>query len=202
MEVAFTGIQVHGTGYMEAPPDIAYLDLGFTSERQDLARAREEAADAMGSVLDTVRALGVPAADIRTIGFDVWRDADRKLFVVSNSARITIRKLELAGTVLDAAIAAGANDVRGLHFGLEDREALERQARELAVRNAKEKAADLARLTGVELGPAVYGRETESHGGFGAEMAMARNLALDTDTPIERGQTRVSARVEVRYSIF
>ena len=71
---------------------------------------------------------------------------------VSNMLRVTVRDVERAGDVLDAAVEAGANQVYGVTFTVSDESRWQGQAREKAFADAKARAAELAGLAGVELG--------------------------------------------------
>jgi hypothetical protein len=63
-----------------------------------------------------------------------------------------VHGLSDVGDVIDAAVAAGANNVSGPSLARDDQDKLYRDALEKAVANAREKAAALARAAGVSLG--------------------------------------------------
>ncbi len=69
------------------------------------------------------------------------------------------------GNVLDAAIEAGANQIYGVTFSLENPKTMAETARTQAVADAKAKAGSLADLTGVKLGPVVSVSEVVGQSG-------------------------------------
>jgi uncharacterized protein YggE len=114
---------------------------------------------------------------------------------------VTVRDLDKAGRVLQAATDAGANNVWGISFELEDPQPLLAQARIEAVAHAKENAAALAKLSGVKLGAIVS--VSEGGGGQGPVPPMFRMQAeaAGGDVPIERGEVTVSQQVQLVYEL-
>jgi uncharacterized protein YggE len=200
---AMGGISVAGTGTVVARPDTAYLNLGFTAEDASLNAARQRSATQMSDVLAKLKQLGVAAKDIQTSSYNIWRDQERKVFVVSNTVNVTVRNVAASSRLLDAAVAAGANNVQGVGFGIENRAALEAQAREKALQQARAKAAELARLGGVRLGGPVAISEGVSmpEPMYAREMSTGAASVQNASTPIEAGQQSVQVNVQVTFAI-
>jgi len=125
----------------------------------------------------------------------------RGYYRVSNMLEVTIRDLSSIGRVLQAATAAGANNVWGITFEIEDTDALKVKARQQAVERAKQAATELATLAGVKLGKVISVSEGESDsGGRGGSMMMMR-AAANEDVPIERGELTINYGVRVLYDV-
>lgn len=117
----------------------------------------------------------------------------------SNSVEVTIRNLDSAGKVLSAATSAGANQLYGLRFELEDLSPLQAEARQRAVEDAKARAQRLAELAGLKLGPAISVIELDGGGpGPVPMMAMAK---MEAGAPVERGELTISTTVQIVYGI-
>lgn len=200
---AMGGVSVAGLGTADGRPDTAYVNLGFTAENKSLATARNEAAAQMTEVLDKIKQLGVAEKDIQTSNYSIWHDPERGVFVVSNEVQVVIRNVEASSRLLDGAIAAGANRVHGVSFAIENREALEAQAREKALQEARAKAEELARLGGVTIGAPIAISEgtTQPEPMYYREMAVAAEDAAGRATPIEPGELKVQVTVQVTYAI-
>ena len=107
--------------------------------------------------------------------------------------------------MLDAGLAAGANRIEGIGFDLRDDAAARAGALEQAVREAREKAATIARALRVRLVEVLEASE----GGVSVftptfEKAQVRMQAMDSaaqGTPVASGQVSVSASVTLRYRI-
>ncbi len=195
------GISVSGEGMVEARPDTAYITLGFTAENQSVGIAQKEAAQNMSAIVEKLKALGIAEKDIQTANYSIHRDQDHNRFVVSNDVRVVIRDVQASSTLLDGAVAAGANSVHGISFGIEDHTVLEKQARGKAMQDAREKATELARLASVTLGGPTAISEVAPPGPVVYAEAMARDLAAGSQTPVEPGELTVRMSVNVTYAI-
>lgn len=117
----------------------------------------------------------------------------------SNSVEITIRNLDVAGKVLSVATAAGADQLYGIRFEIEDPTVLQGEARQKAVADARTRAERLAQLAGLKLGPAVSIVELDGGGG-GPIMPMASMARMDA-APVERGELTVVSTVQIVYAL-
>src|SRR5262249_60859749 len=104
---------------------------------------------------------------------------------VSNVVRVTVRKLPDAGPILDAAVAAGANVVRGIQFTLMDTAKASAEARASAVGDAMMKARQFAAAAGVTAGEILAIRELGVTQPIPLPRAAVQMQAAD---PIEPGQ--------------
>ena len=115
-------------------------------------------------------------------------------------ANVTVRDLDRVGDVLDAVIEAGANNIWGVSFGLEDPAAPQAEARAKAIDDAKARAGALAELSGVELGPVMSISEVVG-GGIAPMPVMAAERVASGAGPISPGEVEVSYQVQVAYFI-
>lgn len=127
----------------------------------------------------------------------------REFYRVSNTVEVTVRDLERVGPVIDAALAAGANNVWGVSFAVEKTDALEAQAREKASADAKARAEALAKQQGVSPAGVVSISEVFDNGGpFPMPMAMAVSRdSSGSGTPMSPGEITFSTQVRVVYAL-
>jgi len=59
-------LSVQGTGYVYAEPDLAKVTIGVTTEATTSQQAMADNANAMSQVVSAIKALGIPANDIKT----------------------------------------------------------------------------------------------------------------------------------------
>jgi len=64
-------IVTHGEATMRRPPDRAWLTVSIEVRDARSADARQKAADAMTSLQNALKATGLPADAIRTVGFSL-----------------------------------------------------------------------------------------------------------------------------------
>ena len=108
---------------------------------------------------------------------------------------MTLRDLGSAGVVVDAAVAAGANQVSGPSLSRSDQDVLYRQALKLAMADAKAKAEAIASGGGISLGAVT----TVVEGGSPTPLpGIESSKAI---TPIEPGTEQIAASVTVTYAI-
>jgi uncharacterized protein YggE len=120
-------------------------------------------------------------------------------YTATNNVEVTIRNLDLAGKVLSAATSAGANQLYGLRFEIEDPSPLQVKARKEAVADARQRAERLAQLSGVKLGPAQS--ITEVDGGGSGPVPMYAAARMDSAAPVERGEITITSTVQIVYSL-
>lgn len=154
-------MNVNGMGQVTLVPDIATINVGVHTEADAVTDALDENTAQANDIADALQTLGVESKDIQTSNFNVY-PSDRydpmtgqiesTYFVVENTVTVTVRDLGSLGEVLTAVVNAGANNVYGISFSVEDREAAIAEARQLAIENAKAKAQTIADEAGVELG--------------------------------------------------
>ena len=206
-------ISVSGHGEASADPDTVILSLGVSVLRDTVTEAIADAAELMTDVIQVLRDQGVGNNDIQTTNFAVFpefdfsRDNERELrgFRISNQVSASLRDVDAAGALIDAAAQAGGDDVtiNGISFIIDDSEALVDKARELAVANARRKAEQIAGLADVGLGDVIS--ISESSGGGLTPQIFARTT-LDSavefaPTPVTPGQSSVSISVSIVYEL-
>jgi hypothetical protein len=207
-------LNVSGTGTVTLTPDIAYIFIGVHTEDPEIATAVDKNNTQAQAVVDALRGMGIAAVDIQTSNFSVWSSQQYDpstgmytgiIYMVDNTVYVTVRDLATLPAVLDAAIAAGANNINSVQFDVADKTAALAEARQKAMENAASLAGELATNAGVELGDiqnisyseylptAYYGYGMGGGGGGGAEGAAS--------APISPGQMQLTVTISVTYEI-
>ncbi len=212
-----SGIWVSGEGKVTAVPDIATLRLGIEAQKATVAEAQADAAVAMDSVMTALKDNGVAEKDIQTQYFSVdkvtrWDDKTSEEIVigykVTNMVTAKIRDVEGAGSIIDVVVAAGGDLVRvdNIYFSIDDPSVYQEEARQKAVADAKAKAENMARLSGVGLGKPTYISENIS---MPSPIYYARGATAEAvpapapvETPISAGEMEVAVTVQVAYAIL
>jgi uncharacterized protein YggE len=201
-------LSVLGNGSVTTTPDTARLSAGVTTQGSTASDAIAANADAMSKVIDALKRAGVASKDLQTqyVSVDPRYDDNGTQTIVgysaSNSVSAVVHRLPDVGDVIDAAVAAGANNVSGPSLAREDQDKLYRDALEDAVANARQKATALARVSGLSLGAIRSLSESPQGGGpivYGGFDAMAARQAAPT--PIEPGTADITATVRVVFAV-
>lgn len=125
----------------------------------------------------------------------------RGFYRASNSVEVTVRQLDRVGPILGAAAAAGADQMSGVEFRIEDPRALEAVARQKAMADARARAELLARLAGLRLGRALSISE-EMRSPHGPMMMMKAEASDAQSVPIASGELKVGIAVQVVYQLL
>ncbi|MCX6792368.1 MAG: SIMPL domain-containing protein, partial [Candidatus Gottesmanbacteria bacterium] len=150
---------VTGEGKVSVPPDIAIISAGVQAQGNTVKIAQDQLNKNINAVSAAVKAAGVDAKDVQTAGYNInpmydYNAATPRItgYEASSSLTIKVRAIDTANTVIDAATAAGANQIGGITFDVDDKTTAQNQAREKAVTDAKSKAENAARIAGFSLG--------------------------------------------------
>ncbi|MEZ4523338.1 MAG: SIMPL domain-containing protein [Thermomicrobiales bacterium] len=155
-------ITVSGRGRVETPPDLGHISLGVRVTNRDPESGLNISNNRITDIRDALLDAGVAADDVALGWFSITTVYDhvdgRRTFrgyQISHDLSITVREIERTGALLSIAVQAGADDVRGVSFTVEDPSKSIDLARERAFENARHKARELARMAGLELGTVV-----------------------------------------------
>lgn len=195
-------VTVTGTASVQAVPDKAAFSAGVSTNAATAQAALAANAAKAAHVLDALRSAGVAKGDLQTQDVSVsprWNDrGEQDGFSAHSSVQVHVQDVRQAGLLIDAAVAAGANETSGPSFDRGDRDALYRGALKDAFAEARLKAATLAGEAGASLGRVL--RIEESPATPGPVPYEMRAMA-DTATPIEPGKQEVQATVTVTFSL-
>ena len=207
-------ITVVGQGSVKIKPDIARVNIGVETSATSVISATAESAVIMDALIAALKGEGVAEVDIQTSGYSVWLDrvrdptgaaAPEPSYRVQNNVSATIRDLDRVGAILDSAIEAGANSIGGVSFGIEDPSALESQARRKAVTNARAKAAELAQMNGLKVGPVISISEIVGAGGgyYSSNFATSsRPIGIGGAAgPITPGELELALQLQITYAL-
>lgn len=205
-------LNLSATGEVKLAPDMATLTFGVVTEAASAAEAMQLNARRMAEVSAALRRAGIAERDIQTAGLNlsaqydyVQNEAPRlRGYQASNRVTVIVRDLARTGSVADAVVAAGVNQIDGVSFGLQDPSAAEDQARRLAVRALQAKAALYAEALGVRLDGI---RSLTEGGGYAPPppMPVYRMAAvaegMDASTPVSGGELTVRVDITGVYDL-
>jgi uncharacterized protein YggE len=194
------GLTVVGTASVTTVPDRADFSFGVANDAATAAGAIDANADRLAEVILALRRAGVAAPDLQTevISLSTRREKGKGIvgYTASSSVTARVRALGRAGSVVDAAVRAGATEVYGPSFARSDPDELYRRALRQAYADAHAKAQALASSAGVTLGRMIEAQESGSDVAERAVMA-----APSADMPIEPGTAEIRAQVTITFAI-
>lgn len=202
-------LQVTGSAVVTGDPDVAYITLGVETRDPSAEVAAEENANRMAQVFAALKALGLTDNDLATSGYNVYsseqvqnRGTQDEMTIttyhVQNRINVTTRDLTGVGQIIDAAVTAGANQVQGVLFDIEDKQTMQLKALSNAVEQGMAKAKVMAQSAGVTLGGlALMNENYSSYAPMVSAMALRADSAMGTT--ISPGNVEVSATVNLEF---
>jgi uncharacterized protein len=198
-----------GLGEVYVAPDIAYINIGVHTQAPDISTAMSDNSTQAQKVSDALIALGVDAKDIQTTNFNVYPmntydtmgQVSGTYYSVDNTVYVTVRDLTSLGKLLDAVVSSGANNINGITFDIQNKDAAIAQARDLAIKDAQAQAAAIAKSAGVTLGQiqnisiSTSNSATPVYDGKGGAVMNSNNV------PVSAGQMLIQVNAYVTYEI-
>lgn len=201
-------IYVTGTATVTTSPDIAITQIGVQTFNKEVEPAVDENNRKTDAVIAALRAQGVAEKDIRTTSFNIYPQRDYKGnnnyeivgYQVNNTVSATLRDLDSVGKTLQLTIEAGANNISGISFTLDDPEPFRDEARTKAVEDARRRAEGMAEAAGIELGKVISISES-SYSGYVVARGESYDVAMAKEVPIEPGELELTVQVSMVFAI-
>jgi uncharacterized protein YggE len=203
-----------GEGQTRVTPDRATVLVGVQTRALTAAVAGFENARLQKGILDTLKALGIPSGQLTTQNYSVSPEmrydqngSNPKVtgYTVSNTVRVELKGLDQVGTVIDAALAKGANQIAGIQFGVSNVAEVRRLALADALRAARADAEALAKAAGGTLGALI--EMSSSSPIYNPVMAQVGVRTMGAavaqfPTPVEAGEQVISASVSASWQFI
>lgn len=203
-------ITANGKATITTTPDVAWVSIGVISTKATVELAQQETSKNTNAILAALKQLGIKEDQIKTTNFSIqpnyeWKEgvSEQKLlgYTVNHQLEVKITAIQQSGKVLDQVVKAGGNNISGIRFGLSDESGLYAKALELAVADAKVKAAAMGKGIGVVTINPISIKEQSSFAVPYLTTAMAPKMAEadSLDTTIMNGELQIQAEVIVEF---
>jgi len=228
-----TLLTVTAEGRSLRQPELAVFSAGVTTQGKTANAALAENSRAMTRVIAELKAAGIAERDIQTSNLSInpiYSDPNREAmmaarvngtpyvplppeqqlqkivgYTVSNQVSVRQRKLGDYGKVIDTLVAAGANQVNGPMFQMDDADPALDEARVAAMKKARERADLYARAAGLRVLRILS--ISESGGYYGpppvvfARMAESSAPPPPPPAPVQAGELQLTVNVTVLYEL-
>ena len=204
-------IRASGEGVVSVRPDQATVSVGVITQGRTAAEATDANATKAQAILDALRRLLGPNADIRTSYFSVTPNQRFPTgggvpeivgYTATNNFRVTMTDTANAGRVIDTATAAGANTVGGITFGVREPVPLRQRALQLATQMARANAEAIAQGMSGRLGAVISAAESSVAVPIMGGADGRAGIAAAVPTPVEAGNLEVSASVTMEIEVL
>ena len=217
-------VTVSGEGEVFAVPDLATFSVTIQEEAKEVQDAQKVATEKSNAIIAYLKGEGVEEKDIRTTDYSVYPQYDYiqqacrdgfcpggeqvlRGYQVSQTLSVKVRDTKKAGDLLAGVGSRGASQVSGLSFTIDDEEALQAEARGMAIEDARTKAAELAKQLNVRIVRIVGFSENGSYPptpfayGMGGDAVMARAESVKVAPELPMGENKITSNVSVTYEI-
>ncbi|SDA25160.1 SIMPL domain-containing protein [Sphingomonas sp. NFR15] len=205
-----TVLEVVAEGRTTRAPDLVTINTGVVTQAPTATAALTDNAGRVQRVVAALKAAGVADRDIRSANISLqpqYRYADSTPPVItgyqaSNTISVRFRDIGRAGTLLDALVREGANQIDGPNFLIEKPETALDEARAYAVAKANVRAALYARIAGLRVDRMLSISENPAANAPITITAMRENIAgaaSASDTKVIPGEQDVTIRLSVRF---
>lgn len=208
-------VTLNVTESVEAAPDVATVGTGVQTTAPTAIQAMQANAAKTEKLIAALAKAGIAKKDIQTSGINLSAQYDytqrdgqptgpRFLgYEASNQLSIKLRDIRKVGTLLDSLVAAGATNVNGPSFGIDNPAPMLVQARGAALKSAKAQADFYAQAAGYRSARLLSIAENNSGGNPPMLMLQSARFKADSApvTPVEPGQVASSVTLTVQYAL-
>jgi len=199
---ATRSITVTGTGTVRAVPNQSSFTFGVAARGSTAVDALASDSAQMQKLIAALKGSGIGSDSLQTSSVSLSPRMDDSGSAVSgydasNSVTVIVDGIDRAGAIVDAAVAAGANQVDGPNLTVSDQSALYEKALAGAVADAGSKAQALAAASGLHVGAVTS--VTEQTGTPSPLPYDTAKAALSSGTPVEAGSQQITASVTVTF---
>ncbi len=204
-------LSASGMGEAKVSPNRASVMINVQTRAATAAAAAADNAKRTRAVFDAMAKLGLPKDQVTTEGYSVYPEMQYGKdggvprvagYVATNTVKAETKQIDQAGSIIDAALAAGANLVNGVTFFASSIEQGRREAIGMAVSSARADADAMARAAGGSVGELIElttGGPTVPPRPMYEMAAMKSAMAPAAPTPMNPGDLTVTVHVTARW---
>lgn len=202
-------LAVVGEGKVDVIPDTGIVTLGIVVNNVvTVEEAQKKINEVNNSIVASLEELGINEEDIKTSNYSInpsynYRGNERTINGYNGNASLTVkvRDIDLLPKVITNSTEAGANQVLGTNFVIDEPEKYREDARDKAIENAREQAKKLADKLGIKLGKVTNIVESDSSA---PPIYEARSLSLEglggVEAPdLQPGSQTISSTVTLYF---
>lgn len=202
-----TVLEISADGTSTRIPDLAVIQAGVVTQAATAGDAMRQNSTRMATVLAALRRAGIAERDIQTSSVSLspqYRYAQNEPPVItgyqaSNQVTVRFRDIAKSGTILDALVSQGANNISGPNLTIDKPEAALDEARTAAVATARARAELYAKAAGLRVDRILSISESSAMPVPPRPMMMARMEAAADATQVVAGESELTVSLSVRF---
>jgi uncharacterized protein YggE len=214
-----TLLSLSAEGKVTRAPDLAVFSAGVVSQGKSASQALAANAANMTRVIAALKTAGIAERDIQTsnLSLNPVYQQQRTLpdgtidppqpriigYQAQNTVSVRQRNLTDYGKVIDTLVTAGANQVNGPSFEVENSDPALDEARVAAMKKARARADLYARAAGLRVGRIISISESGGWSPPPPQAVMYRMAAMDAapTSPVQAGEMQLAITVSVQFEL-
>ena len=152
-------ITVGGEAVVNVKPDKVVVSFGIETWDADINVSKQKNNDILKKAVAAMKECGVPEKEIQTDQLSIeprWHGSYEKQnfigYFVNNTVMVTLSEVKKVEQLVSSALAAGVTNIHGLDFQTTEFKKYREEARDLALKAAKEKAEKMSAVLGQTIG--------------------------------------------------
>jgi uncharacterized protein YggE len=209
-------VTVAGEAEVNVAPDEVVFDLTVSTFNKELRLAKSQTDERLKNLIALAKRYGVADADVQTDYINLvprYRGDNEARALLGYSVRkdlvVTLRDVARAEGLLSELLAGDVTRINSVNFRSSQMRKYRDQARDMAMRAAREKAAALAAAVGQKIGRAYSIEEEAPNRSYASQnvMSNANTYVTDSDSSsasegtLALGLIKISARVTVKFEL-
>lgn len=209
-----TTLTVRGTGVVSVAADQAQVILGVRESNSDVLVAQSTVNEKINAICTALMAAGVEQKNIGTESLYIYANYDYSTeveqltgYTATNTISITVTDISKVGEYIDIAFGAGANTLDNVSFIARETDDAQKEALQLAVQSATEKAGIIAEAAGLEISSVTSISEGSDYYYYGDDAgakysnARAEAVADGAPTMVQASSVQVAASVLMEFEL-
>lgn len=152
-------ITVGGEAVVNVKPDKVVVSFGIETWDADINVSKQKNNDILKKAVAAMKECGVPEKEIQTDQLSIeprWHGSYEKQnfigYFVTNTVMVTLSEVKKVEQLVSSALTAGVTHIHGLDFQTTEFKKYREEARDLALKAAKEKAEKMSAVLGQTIG--------------------------------------------------
>jgi uncharacterized protein len=203
-------LAVSGDGKVFAKPDTFLLTIMAEEKSKTTKDGFAKVNAKIGLLQKLMKDNNIAEKDIQSVNINInpnyiYDNSKTSIdgFIATHGLAIKIRNLDSIDTILSGVSAVDGVRIQSTGYDIDEKTALYRDARDLAIAKAKQKAEDMAKASGITLGKVMSISESQNYTPIYANQFMMKSMdSVQTEGGgVSAGQLEISTTVNISYEI-
>lgn len=191
-----SSLTIVGVGKLDVVPEKATFIVTRVNEGRDPVSAINEGEAGIQSLINTTRSIAGGSVEIKKSFYQIAQNGS--LYQVANAISVSTNEIEKVNELVKSLYRDGATTLSPASFTTADENKTIQQARELAVKDAKRQAEQIAKASGKRVGKIL----TVADDNAGASSVIGSDKGQNTQQTFALNDIQVTKRMQVVFELW